>query len=399
MRKEKLSAAALFRGPSADGTPGPTVTLTWASAGSGSVVLKASQRPSCAWATRLPTTSCAFASSSDSSARSNVFPSDFTAIVLSTAVGSIRWLKWIKNGVSRRVGPSLGKDRSTAAVGVVKLKRTEFASFPPLADVVPAGMSTVYFVAAGKRPAANPVLAAGSKTSVLVPTQRHCPSGCGESLTGTSAFARSLSPVSATIGWLNVTLRLGATGTSPSGAYRSTSSTPVATSGAVAGTGAGGKLCLIVLPGRGAGSVCFGRLSSITSPAAPVSGGSRSSNCSVSAAGSGSAGAGGRTDALSSWALPADNRNCSPGVGCGVSAARGEGKSASGLVSGGRAAQATREPPNRLSATSAKTMPRSGVARVPDMGRLLLHHQTQLGANASNSSGLTHWAVAGCRGL
>jgi len=84
--------------------------------------------------------------------------------------------------------------------GVVKVHVTGAASVPPVADFVPAGISTVYFVAIGKR-------ADGSNISVFVPTQRHLPAGIGESLTGTAFAARSAMLVSATIGWLKVTLR------------------------------------------------------------------------------------------------------------------------------------------------------------------------------------------------
>lgn len=44
--------------------------------------------------------------------------------------------------------------------------------------------------------------------SVLVPTQRHLPApGVGVSVTGTSLAASASSEVTATIGWVNVTLR------------------------------------------------------------------------------------------------------------------------------------------------------------------------------------------------
>jgi hypothetical protein len=84
------------------------------------------------------------------------------------------------------------------------------ASGSPAADRVPAGTEAEYDVALGKPPA-------GSKSSVRVPTQRHCPGGWGSRRTGTCAAAASWVS-SAIIGWSNVTLRCGATGTSPSGA-------------------------------------------------------------------------------------------------------------------------------------------------------------------------------------
>src|SRR5204862_247554 len=79
------------------------------------------------------------------------------------------------------------------------------ASAPPAVDVVPAGTSTEYVVAIGKRPA-------GSNSTVFVPTQRHWPFGVGVSFTGCTPAA-SPCEVTATIGWLNVTLSSGAIGT------------------------------------------------------------------------------------------------------------------------------------------------------------------------------------------
>ena len=57
--------------------------------------------------------------------------------------------------------------------------------------------------------------------SVLVPTQRQCPGGCGVSLTGTGWVESSASDVSATIGSENVTLKFGTNSTAPSGRNRS----------------------------------------------------------------------------------------------------------------------------------------------------------------------------------
>src|SRR2546430_15275249 len=92
------------------------------------------------------------------------------------------------------------------------------AGLPRVALVVPAGISTLYVVACGKR-------TSGSNTIVRVPIQRHAPLGCGESFTGVVAAA-SPCEVTATLGWLNVTASSGASGTPPSGLYRSTRRPP-----------------------------------------------------------------------------------------------------------------------------------------------------------------------------
>ena len=108
----------------------------------------------------------------------------------------------------------------TVGAGVVNVHVFALSSVPPLADLVPAGTLTENCVAIGKR-------ASGSNSRVLVPIQCHLPMGCGESFTGTLVAASSCA-VTATIAWENVTLRLGAIGTSPSGEYRTTSSGPPA---------------------------------------------------------------------------------------------------------------------------------------------------------------------------
>ena len=71
---------------------------------------------------------------------------------------------------------------------MVKVQVTGLVSVPPPAEIVPAGISTVYFVAMGKRAEPVAAVACGSNASVFVPIQRHLPAGCGESLTGTSAL-------------------------------------------------------------------------------------------------------------------------------------------------------------------------------------------------------------------
>jgi len=151
-----------------------------------------------------------------------------------------------------------------------------------------------------------PVSPCGSKTSVLVPTQRHWPAGCGDRVTGTGSFDRSARPVSATIGWLKVTLRLAANGTSPSGAYRTTSRGPASTTGVSTATGAG-KGSFTTTPGRGAGSDWAGNRKSWTSPVSPSSGGRRSRMLCASASLSGSPVASGLRSAAGGWSAPADS--------------------------------------------------------------------------------------------
>src|SRR5207245_1236121 len=66
-------------------------------------------------------------------------------------------------------------------------------------------------------PPLSSVFPSGSKSSVLVPTQRQRPGGCGVSLAGIGSFSSSAYEVTGTIGWLNVSETCGASGTSPSG--------------------------------------------------------------------------------------------------------------------------------------------------------------------------------------
>ena len=123
--------------------------------------------------------------------------------------------------------------RPSTGAGVPKVQRVAAASAPPTADRVPAGTSTRYSVAIGKR-------TSGSNRSVLVPTQRQRPGGCGSRRTGTPAFASSSCDVTATIGCENVTDRFGDSGTSPSGAWRRTASGPAATGSGVGAAAAAG---------------------------------------------------------------------------------------------------------------------------------------------------------------
>ena len=62
--------------------------------------------------------------------------------------------------------------------------------------------------ALGKRPLS------GSKSSVRLPTQRHCPAGSGSSVTGTSSAARASCEVKGTIGCEKVSERRGTRSTS-----------------------------------------------------------------------------------------------------------------------------------------------------------------------------------------
>ena len=206
LRKLQLSAAALARGPSADGTPGPTLTTTCASGGSASSARNASQRPgSAARASRETTTSCR-TSSSVASRSGRSAPAAERRSFASTLALSMRWSKLAKASASRRTGPPSGWRATRRGAGVAKLQLSALASVAPRALFAPAATWARKLVAIGKRPV-------GSKTSVRVPTQRHSPSGCGSSRTGSSAGASRRCASSATIGCENVTETSGASGT------------------------------------------------------------------------------------------------------------------------------------------------------------------------------------------
>src|SRR3954447_7953385 len=101
----------------------------------------------------------------------------------------------------------------------------------------------------------------GGHTIVRVPIHRQLPGGCGETWTGATCAASSCD-VTATIGWLNVTLSSGASGTLPSGIHRSTLrslSLSIVVAGGSSVDAGGGKLALIALPVRGGGED-FGRI-------------------------------------------------------------------------------------------------------------------------------------------
>ena len=135
---------------------------------------------------------------------------------------------------------------------------------------MPAAMVTLYLVAAGKR-------TSGSKRRVLVPIQRHLPLGWGERVTGTPSATLSACEVMATMGWLKVIERSGATGTSPSGAKRVTLSSVPATvaAGGLRPASGGGKAPLITLPVWGGGSDFSRRAKSVRSVFSPTRAGMR----------------------------------------------------------------------------------------------------------------------------
>ena len=96
--------------------------------------------------------------------------------------------------------------RSGSARGVVNSHRTACAAGRARSPAAtPAGTSTRYVVAIGKRPV-------GSNSSVRVPTHRHFPGGSGVRRTGTPRAARSSWEPTGTIGCENVMLRCEASG-------------------------------------------------------------------------------------------------------------------------------------------------------------------------------------------
>jgi hypothetical protein len=123
--------------------------------------------------------------------------------------GSIRWSNITNIGTSRCCGPPYGYCATIFGAGVSNENETAFFSVCPVALFVPSGIVILYVVDCGKR-------GSGSNRIVRVPIQRHLPFGCGSSFTGW-VFAASSCDVTATRGWLNVTLSSGAYGISPSG--------------------------------------------------------------------------------------------------------------------------------------------------------------------------------------
>src|SRR5687768_770670 len=186
-------------------------------------------------------TTGSFFSSSAVASRTSVEPLPcLSLMVLRTASRSIFWSNATNMSASRRCGPYCGHIWVTVGAGVANLNDTFFLSTAPDALLVPSGISTVYSVAAGN-------LTSGSNSKVFEPTQRHFPFGVGDSLTGTPCATVSACELTATIGWLKVIARCGATGTSPSGANRTTLSSVPATcaAGGFFEVGGGGKLPLM----------------------------------------------------------------------------------------------------------------------------------------------------------
>ena len=202
-------------------------------------------------------------------------------MALSTATGSTCWSKAANNSASRRLGPPSGWRTSRRGAGVPKVQEAALARLSPPAARVPAGTVTWNSVAIAKRPC-------GSNRRVRVPTQRHSPRTCGCSRAGTASPASSPCEVTATIGWEKVIESCGASGTSPSGARRSTVSGPLAVAGAAASAAAGGNGVVTVFPVRGAGSESS-RLANASCRGSSASAGSRCSKRSVSACASGCA--------------------------------------------------------------------------------------------------------------
>jgi hypothetical protein len=101
------------------------------------------------------------------------------------------------------------------AAGVEKRNVTASSSTPPVADVVPAGISTAYSVAIGKRLSSSTL---ASKERVWVPSHFQTPGSSGVILTGAASAASCSSVPSGTMGWLKVTLTKGTARSSPSGA-------------------------------------------------------------------------------------------------------------------------------------------------------------------------------------
>ena len=111
--------------------------------------------------------------------------------------GSTRWSKTAtKTGSSGRLSDS-PTNAVTRGAGVENVHATASASVAPLAAVVPAGTSTRYSVAAGRRSVSPGIT---SKRNVRVPIQRHRPSIAGVIETGTSDWSSCASVSSGTIG-------------------------------------------------------------------------------------------------------------------------------------------------------------------------------------------------------
>ncbi len=255
-------------------------------------------------------TTVSFLISSALASRTSVVPRPCLSLMVpSTASRSIFWSNATNISASRRCGPYCGHIWVTVGAGVANLNDTFFLRIAPDALLVPAGISTAYSVAAGN-------LTSGSNSRVFDPIHRHLPFGVGDSFTGTPCATVSACEVIATIGWLKVIDRCGATGTSPSGAKRSTLSSVPSTfaAGGFFEVGGGGKVPLIRLPVCGGGSDFSRTAKSVLSPLSATSGESRLNSCSDRASSSFSAGGTfSRSPRPAPPGLPSDSRTARPG--------------------------------------------------------------------------------------
>ncbi len=304
MRKPHSCAAAVVRGPSAEGAAARTVTVTAASAGSSRSARKATRRPGSVAFTRRSAASSASTSAAEARRTGTFLPPALTRTDSSIAAGSTRWSKAAIIRTSRREGPPSGWRATRRGGGVENDQREALANAPPPAPRVPAGTSTRYSVAMANRPS-------GSKTSVRAPTQRHSPGGCGESRAGTACRARPACESSATIGCEKVIERCGASGTSPSGIRLTTSRGPAAAASGLAAASPGGKGARAVRPVRGGGSEPS-RMAKGSSRGSAASGGRRSSTRRASASASRSAGGRATSAGASPPSTPSLSRKTSP---------------------------------------------------------------------------------------
>ena len=249
------AAASLRRGPSADGVPGADAHVD---GGVGrqrrarrGTRRSARARPP-ARAARRPSSACDLGLRREAQRQRRAAARADAAASASTAAGSTRWSKAANSSVSRRAGPPSGWRATSRGGGVSRTSRTRARGERPAdgARACPPGRRPGSRVAIGKRPS-------GSKTSVLAPTQRHSPGGCGESRTGTASRARRRVRVERHHR-LREGDRRGAAraGTSPSGMRRRTSSGPVRARrpGRAASSARAGRPRARVRPVRGGGS-------------------------------------------------------------------------------------------------------------------------------------------------
>src|SRR5690606_20923964 len=177
-------------------------------------------------------------------------------------------------------GSSVGYAPIARGAGVANVVRNVAASAVPVADRVPAGISSVYSVAIGRR-------STGTNRSVRVSSHVHRPGGSGVSRAGGSRASVPATVVSGTIGWLNVIVRCGARSVSPVGTTLTTSSARGGSGVAGAGrvTLSAGKPLVMTMPVRGGGGDAGGNRNSVELVSG--SAGSRASSAFVAAADSG----------------------------------------------------------------------------------------------------------------